>query len=112
MAKYLGEEKLDSLVDTPYHNYSKAKWALYFVMLGQYDGSHHKQWALDQIARVLNNTPVEVYKATWDDGTVEYRPQTAENTSKEYKSWVQDMLGEYDEENDEYEYSYDTGCCP
>jgi hypothetical protein len=53
---------------------------------GGIDGSHHKQWVLDQIARVL--------------------------TGDFYEEWVKDMKGEYDEENEEFEYEWDEGIAP
>jgi hypothetical protein len=52
---------------------------------GQIDGSHHKAWVLDQVARILK--------------------------AGNYEDWVKKMLGEIDEEGDT-EYEYDEGICP
>lgn len=52
---------------------------------GQIDGSHHKQWCLDQIARIIKG----------DD----------------YDAWVKEMLGEKDSDGC-YEYDYDEGIPP
>lgn len=50
---------------------------------GQYDGGHHKQWTLDQIARVIKG-----------DG---------------YKDWVVEMM---DGEDGAETYTYDEGIAP
>jgi hypothetical protein len=60
---------------------------------------------------VLKGTPVVIKKATWDNGTVNWRVNTGE-PSKKYLDWVKGIRGKYDEENDEYEYGYDEGCAP
>jgi hypothetical protein len=51
---------------------------------GQIDGSHHKAWVLDQVARVL--------------------------MADKYDEWATMMLG--DLFDDGYEYEYDTGVAP
>jgi hypothetical protein len=43
--------------------------ALNFAWQGQYDGAHHKQWALDQIARALLGEHYEAYTGCWDEGS-------------------------------------------
>lgn len=50
---------------------------------GQIDGSHHKQWVLDQIARVIKG--------------------------KDYKKWVKLMKAGEDGPDT---YDYDEGCAP
>lgn len=111
MAKYLGETPVTDLTGTPYEGYGPTEWAIEYMGYGQFDGSHHKQWALDQIARILLGTKVLVTLAKWDDGTQEYR-HTLDEPSPAYNKWVLEMKGKYDEENDEYEYSYNEGCAP
>jgi len=53
-----------------------------------------------------------IKEAKWEGGHSEYRISTQEPPSEEYQEWAESMLGEYDEENEEYEYSYDEGCAP
>lgn len=133
MDGYLGY--FDPPEDHPYINLTPKDWAMKFIeRYGQIDGSHHKQWVLDQVARILLGTPVTVKVAKWknaeqvdrpdvydsyayvdiDNGIVgEYRFWIEdEDSSDEYKEWVMDMLGEYDEESEEYEYGYDVGIAP
>lgn len=111
MKIYLGCEIVD-IKDTPYKDYKSKDWALYFIqMYGCIDGAHHKDWVLDQVSRCLNDTPIKIELAKWDDGQSEYRISTGE-PSQIYKDWVLEMLGDYDDENEEYEYSYEEGCPP
>jgi len=42
-------------------------------MYGVIDGSHHKEWLLDQIARIIKGTKVIVRLAKWDNGHEEFR---------------------------------------
>jgi hypothetical protein len=76
---------------------------------GQIDGGHHKQWVLDQVARILHGTPVELCLAKWDNGQQKYRFSTGE-PSAEYKAWVKERLGMFDNEMNEY--AYDEGIAP
>jgi hypothetical protein len=109
--KYLGVTVLPSLVGTPYENYDREKWALaYISAYGQIDGSHHKQWVLDQVARILLGTPVIVSLAKWEGGFKEYRFNTSE-PSDTYKEWVEEMLGATLPDGDR-EYDYDEGIAP
>ena len=109
--KYLGEFPVD-IKDTPYKDYTPIDWAMRFLeCYGQIDGDHHKTWVLDQMARCVKGTPVVVVLAKWESGYQEYRWWTGE-PSEEYKKWVLEMKGDYDEENEEYEYSYDEGIPP
>ena len=109
---YLGEEKVSSLEGTPFEGFTPSDWALTYIMsYGGIDGDHHKTWVLDQIARILKGTSVEVTLAKWDNHEPEYRFTTGK-PSKEYLAWVKEVKGEYDKENDEYEYGYDEGIAP
>ena len=112
MHKYLGEVIVEQS-KTPFANYTASDWAMYFIAsYGQIDGSHHKAWVLDQVARILNGTPVEIRLASWDDGETNWRIFTIEPPSQEYLEWVADMRGEHDEESGDYEYEYDEGIAP
>lgn len=103
MKGYLGE------FTTEVHK-TKEEWALYFIeSYGQIDGDHHKAWVLDQVARILNGTPVVCKEARWDNGYSELRESTGE-PSQRYKDWVADMCGE--ECDGEYEYMYYEGTPP
>ena len=109
--KYLGEFPVD-ISETPFHGFTPADWAMYYIeTYGQYDGGWHKQWCMDQIARILKGTPVIVVQARWTDHDPEYRVSTGEE-SEAYKAWVIEMKGECDEENEEFEYDYDVGIAP
>jgi hypothetical protein len=109
MTKYLGSNRCN-VESTPYCDYSTNDWILEYVeRYGQYDGAHHKQWVLDQIARIVKGTKVIVNLAKWDDGTEEYRI-TLDEPSKEYIDWVETMRGNL--VDDEYEYDYDEGTAP
>ena len=111
MEGYLGEEVVTGN-ESPYADYTPEDWAMtYIESYGQIDGGHHKQWVLDQVARILNDTPVIVKKASWDNGHYEYRFETSE-PSKKYLKWIEDMRGEYGEEWADYEYTYDEGIAP
>ena len=114
MDGYKGDFDVD-IKDTPYADYTPQDWALNFIgSYGQIDGGHHKLWVLDQVARILKGTPIILKEARWDgdEGKLtEYRYWTGE-PSQEYLDWVIEMKGDYDEENEEYEYGYDEGCAP
>lgn len=112
MEGYLGETPVTDLTGTPFEGYTHVEWALEYIgRYGGIDGDHHKTWVLDQAARILHGTPVHVVLAKWANGTTEYRFNTGEPT-KEYREWVESLRGEYDEENEEYEYGYDEGIPP
>ena len=111
MNGYLGEV-IVSKWRTPYRFYSKVDMAMIYVeRYGGIDGDHHKTWVLDQVARIVKGTPLIFMKATWDNGEVEWRFYT-DKPSKKYLAWVLEMRGEYDAENEEYEYGYDEGIAP
>lgn len=109
MSIYLGEFEID-IQNTPYGHYTPIDWAMYFIgRYGQIDGSHHKTWVLDQVARVLKGSPVKVVEARWSNGVKEFRC-TVEGPSKEYEEWVEMMLDR--DEDGEPQYSYDDGTAP
>ena len=109
--KFLGETIVD-IESTPFKGYTPQDWALHYIeTYGQHDGGHHKQWTMDQIARILKDTTVVIELAKWSNGEQEYRISTGE-PSKKYLDWVKYMMGAYDEEYEEYEYTYDEGIAP
>lgn len=104
-AKYLGEILVDQEDnDSPYMGYTPTHWAMEYLMhYGQIEGEHHKTWVLDQIARILNGTPIILKLAKWSDGQEEYRFWTGK-PSKAYRAWVRkSKKGGYD---------YDEGIAP
>jgi len=107
--KYLGQKEVD-IKDTPYKDYTAKEWALDYIMCyGGIDGEHHKTWVLDQVVRILNDTPVMVQEATWETPTLtEYRFTTGEPSEK-YLQWVKDYE---DGEDGEHTYSYEEGIAP
>ena len=111
MDGYLGETVIDINKDeSPYGGFTAEDWAMtYIEYYGQIDGSHHKQWVLDQVSRILKGTPVIVKLAKWDNGHEEYRFSTGE-VSRAYLDWIDDMRG--DIVDGEYTYSYDEGIAP
>jgi hypothetical protein len=107
---YLGEFDVD-LEKTECAGFGPSDWAMRFVgKYGQIDGSHHKTWVLDQVARILKGTPVLVKEARWTDHKPELRIETGE-PSAEYLAWVNDMRGKVDEDG-EPEYWYAEGIAP
>lgn len=110
MNKYLGETTLKSLENTPYAKFTASDWAMEFLSnYGQIDGSHHKTWVLDQIARILNGTKVIVKLAKWEDGQKEYRCST-DKPSKKYRDWVKEMR--VIDRDGSLIYNYDKGIAP
>jgi len=93
MPEFLGEEVVDPK-GTPYEGYGPAEWAFtYLECYGGIDGSHHKQWVIDQCCRILKGTPITLTLAKWHDGTEEYRFKTGV-PSDAYKKWVQEAFDE------------------
>ncbi len=83
MAKkeYLGEFPIEFI--EPKHDL-----AMRFVSnYGYIDGAHHKQWVIDQVARVLLGTEVIFTEAKWSDGSSELRFSTGD-PSLEYLNWL------------------------
>lgn len=112
MHGYLGETPIE-ISETEYKDYAPQDWAMVYISrYGGFDGAHHKDWVLDQVARILHGTPINIKLAKWENGNSELRFNTVEPPSQAYLDWVQSMLGDYDEENDEYEYGYDEGIAP
>jgi hypothetical protein len=88
---------------------SKEEVALYYIgSYGQIDGSHHKQWVLDQVARILNGCELIFKMAKWDNGLEELRVTTGK-PSDVYIQWVNDMK---DGEDGPDSYGYDEGIAP
>ena len=109
MEGYLGETIIN-IADSEFKDYSKFDWAMYFIeRYGQIDGAHHKQWVLDQVARIYHGTQVIVKEASWDNGEKEFRVSLTDEPSNTYKEWVTEMN---DGEDGPNTYSYDEGIAP
>jgi hypothetical protein len=110
MEGYLGEvDVTNDPVRNPHFGITPQDWAIIFIgCYGGIDGSHHKDWVLDQVSRILNGTPVIVHLASWDNGQTEIRFWTGEPTIQ-YNDWVVELKsGEDGPET----YSYDEGITP
>ena len=110
MEGYLGTVNVTNDPElNPFFGAPSSKLALIFIgMYGGIDGSHHKDWLLDQTARILHGTPVIVERASWDNGHTELRFSTGEPT-KEYHDWVVKLKSGEDGPDT---YSYDVGIAP
>jgi hypothetical protein len=104
--EYLGEFPHElSPAPTP------AEWAIIYISrYGGIDGDHHKQWVLDQVARILHGVPVIITMARWSDGTEEMRHRTGEATES-YLRWVDEQRGELCGDG-LHEYEYSEGIAP
>ena len=108
MQGYLGETLVNQ-EDSPYKDYTQTDWATHMIMLyGGIDGSHHKDWVLDQTVRLLKGTPMIISLAKWDNGHEEYRFRLGEATP-EYHAWVADCCSGEDGPNT---YDYEVGIAP
>ncbi len=77
------------------------------TLYGGIDGSHHKQWVLDQTVRILTNCPV--IQRTWIDANGKEYTFDDYGESEEYDKW----LVEYqDGEDGPTTYEWDTGIAP
>src|SRR5437762_5985689 len=86
---YLGEFPV-KLKDTPFAKFTSADWALHLIeSYGGIDGEHHKQWLIDQVARLLSGAAVHVVEARWKGGQSEYRITVG--TGDKYLAWVKAM---------------------
>ena len=109
MEGYLGETPVDLTTHPVYAGYTPKDWALMWIgKYGGSDGAHHKDWVLDQAARLLLGAPMTAKEARWANGHVEMRFSVGEPTS-EYHAWVADLKsGEDGPET----YGYDVGIAP
>ena len=110
MEGYLGESPVDLSQHGKLASYSPTDWALMYIMLyGGIDGEHHKAWVLDQVARILGGTPVNVTEARWENGATELRYSTGEPGAA-YLAWREQCLDR--DEHGEPQYDYDEGIAP
>ena len=106
---FLGVRPLDQR-DPEFEEYQKlnpSSLAMMFITFyGGIDGAHHKNWVLDQVSRILMDTPVLFEVAEWKNGMREVRFCTGEPSSS-YLNWVDEIQGEtYDDGTRQYFYDY------
>jgi hypothetical protein len=108
MKGYLGEAVVEQQT-TKFKGHSKGERSMYFLeSYGGIDGTHHKDWILDQIARVMKGTPIVIKLAKWSNGQQEFRISTGD-PSKEYLDWVTEMKSGEDGPDT---YGYEEGIAP
>jgi len=85
---YQGEKQIDITIHPDYKDMSTIDWVMYFIeRYGGYDGSHHKDWVLDQVARIAKGTSVIVRHASWSGrDKIDVRIETGE-PSQAYLDW-------------------------
>jgi hypothetical protein len=88
-AHYLGQERID-IRET-----NNELVLRYLNAYSHIDGAHHKQWLLDQIARIIMGTPVIFSMAKWDNGKEEIRFSTS-YPSTNYLDWIGEDINETD----------------
>lgn len=94
--KFLGETIID-IKDTIFKSFKKKDWILFFISkYGSIDGAHHKQWVLDQVARICCGVKIVIKIAEWESGYTEYRVELGE-PNKEYKNWSFSDDEDYDD---------------
>lgn len=109
MQGYLGQTVVEQK-DTPFKDFDRLEWVMYFLeRYAGIDGSHHKDWVFDQMARIAKGTPLSIKLAEWENGHTEYRVNTVDEPSQEYLDWVIEMKGGEDGPNT---YGYDEGIAP
>ena len=108
MTGYLGETTIDWKTHPKFKDMNSSDWALLYIELyAGYDGSHHKDWVIDQVARILNGAEVVVSEGKWDNGDSEFRFSVG--TNQQYIDWVAKVKnGEDGHET----YSYEEGIAP
>lgn len=108
MNGYLGETELE-ISETQYRDYTPSDWAMMWIeMYSGIDGSHHKDWLIDQVARILKGTKVVVKVAKWENGHTAQRFTLGEPPSS-YWDWVKEME---DGEDGPNTYIYNFGVAP
>lgn len=108
MPKYLGQTPIE-ISKSEYKDFQPSDWAMLWIeVYGGIDGSHHKTWVIDQVARILMGTEIIAVNAKWDDGQSEDRFWLNE-PSQEYLDWV---VGMKNGEDGPDTYDYDEGIAP
>jgi len=110
MEGYLGTTVVDISTHPEFSKYSPSDWAMHYIYVyGGIDGAHHKQWLLDQVARLLCGAVPEITLAKWENGHEEYRYGSV-NKTDEYLKFVTKCQDP--DEDGEPQYDYDEGWAP
>ena len=106
---YMGETIVD-VKDTEYKKYTKTDWVLLWIEMYNVDGAHHKDWLLDQIARIMTGSRIIVSVAKWEsNGKISTEDRfVLEEPTKKYHEWIKSIT--LDEDGEEYD--YDCGGAP
>jgi len=95
MEGYLGEFPVDIKAHPEFSEYTKESWILRWIeMFGGIDGSHHKDWLVDQIAQIVTGAEVSVVQGKWDNGFCQYRYYL--KSTPAYDAWIETFDGNYD----------------
>jgi len=96
MEGFLGVEAVN-INGTAYADYKPKHLAIKLIEdYGSIDGSHHKDWVIDQVVRILMGTKVYFSMASWSNGHTELRCSLGA-PSKKYLKWRKNMGANYDE---------------
>jgi hypothetical protein len=113
MNGYLGSFPVDISTHPEFMKYTPSDWVMHYIFLyGSIDGAHHKDWLLDQIARILNGGLPEVSLAKWDDRhrcQEEYRYGSVGKTPA-YEAYV--LKCQDPDDDGEPQYEYNEGIAP
>ena len=87
----LDKTTINTSIHKDFKKYGQLEWiALWVEMYGGFDGSHHKNWVLDQVMRIAKGTKVIVEKIQFENGKSEYL-YSLDEPSKEYSDWLEEM---------------------
>ncbi|MNU19540.1 hypothetical protein D3C71_77690 [compost metagenome] len=112
--QYLGETPVDLATHPVYSKYTPTDWALLWItMYSGIDGSHHKDWLIAEVTKILNNTQVIVKLAKWSNGQEEERFMLAE-PSEQFNAWKMAYEGDVypAEDGGGTEYEFNEGIPP
>jgi hypothetical protein len=113
MQGYLGTVVINKATHPDFKELTASDFALMFItMYGGFLGASQKDWVLDQVARILNGVEVIIEEASWDNGQTEFRYTTSDVLTDDYNAFVANCRGEWSEEHQEWEYSYEFGIAP
>ena len=107
VGKYLGE--FDKKVITPTIP-ERQQWVLdYITSYGGIDGSHHKDWVLDQCVRIILGNSIETCTAKWDCGEENFRFNLTNPPTEAYNKFIEEYKNGEDGPDT---YGYDIGIPP
>lgn len=73
MDHYQGEFPI-SIKETPFHSFGKEDWIKHWIeMYGCIQGSHHREWLIDQIYQIATGSSIIITEARWGKDEVTYK---------------------------------------